>query len=184
MMIGYARVSSAGQNLDAQITALMAAGCTEKLYEEKVSGTKRKGRAGLAEMLEFARKGDTVVVTRLDRLARSLSDLIKIGEELKRKGIALRVIEQPVDTTTPAGRLFFQMLGAFAEFETAIRADRQREGIDAAKARPESPYKGRPPSINSDRVRQLKEAGNGASAIAKELGIARSSVYRLLEEAA
>ncbi|MEM6275627.1 MAG: recombinase family protein [Pseudomonadota bacterium] len=184
-MIGYARVSSAGQSLDVQEAALMAAGVGQPhLYSEKRSGTQRDGRVALAEMLDRGiRKGDTVVVTRLDRLARSTRDLLQIAATLEGKGVHLRVLEQPVDTSTPAGKLFFTILGAFGEFEAAIRAERQREGIDAALAKgKESPFKGRPPSLDRDRVKNLSAAGKGASAIAREMGIARSSVYRLLSD--
>lgn len=183
-MIGYARVSSAGQKLDVQIDALTGAGVPpDHLYKEKVSGTKRKGRDALEEMLARGiRKGDTVVVTRLDRLARSSRDLHNIAHTLEEKGVALKVLEQDIDTSTPAGRLFFTMLGAISEFETEIRKERQREGINAALAMGEdSPFKGRPATIEADQVAKLKEQGLTPSAIAKKLGIHRSSVYRLLK---
>jgi DNA invertase Pin-like site-specific DNA recombinase len=170
--------------LDIQIDALTAAGVTsEHLYLEKVSGRKRDGRAALEDLLcRGIRKGDTVVCTRLDRLARSTRDLLQISETLEAKGVNLKVLEQPIDTSTPTGRLFFTILGAFGEFEASIRAERQREGIDAAKAKgPGSPFKGRPSSIDHARIAKLHLNGMGASSIAKELGIARSSVYRYLE---
>ncbi len=186
-LIGYARVSSAGQKLDLQVDALTCAGVSpEHLYSEKVSGTKRKGREALEDMLSRGiRKGDTVVVTRLDRLARSSRDLHNIAHKLDEKGVGLKVLEQDIDTTTPAGRLFFTMLGAIAEFETEIRKDRQREGIDAAKKLKGTPsyvFKGRPATIDAAQIADMKAQGLTPTAIAKRLGIARSSVYRLLAD--
>lgn len=187
-LIGYARVSSAGQKLDVQVDALTGAGVSpEHLYSEKVSGTKRKGREGLEDMLSRGiRKGDTVVVTRLDRLARSSRDLHNIAHKLDEKGVGLKVLEQDIDTTTPAGRLFFTMLGAIAEFETEIRKDRQREGIDAAKKLKGTDayvFKGRPATIDAAQIADMKAQGLTPTAIAKRLGIARSSVYRVLSSA-
>lgn len=182
-LIGYARVSSKSQSLDIQLTALSGAGVRpDHMYSEKASGTKRDGRAALDDMLSRGiRKGDTVVCTRLDRLARSTRDLLQISATLDDKGVHLKVLEQPIDTSSPAGRLFFTMLGAFGEFEASIRAERQREGIDAALAKgDDSPFQGRPATIDGDMVRQMKLGGMTPSQIAKELGIARSSVYRYL----
>ncbi|MFT6445093.1 MAG: DNA invertase Pin-like site-specific DNA recombinase [Sulfitobacter pontiacus] len=181
--IGYARVSSAGQKLDIQIAALTGAGVHhDHLYTEKASGTKRRGRAALEDMLARGiRKGDTVVVTRLDRLARSSRDLHNIAHILEEKGVGLKVLEQDIDTTTSAGRLFFSMLSAISTFETEIRKDRQREGIDAALAKgDDSPFKGRPATIDAAQVKAMKAEGLTPTAIAQELGIARSSVYRYL----
>ncbi|MEL6596031.1 MAG: recombinase family protein [Pseudomonadota bacterium] len=184
-LIGYARVSSRHQLLDIQETALTGAGVKpEHLYMEKVSGRSRDGRAALDDLLNRGiRRGDTVLVTRLDRLARSTRDLLRIADILEDKGVDLKVLEQPIDTSSPTGRLFFTLLGAFAEFETNIRAERQREGIDAALAKGEdSPFKGRPATIDGDRIKELSEAGMGPSLIARHMGIARSSVYRYLPE--
>lgn len=183
-LIGYARVSSRGQSLDVQEDALLKAGVSpEHMYSEKVSGRSRDGRAALAELLgRGIRKGDTVICTRLDRLARSTRDLLEIAKTLEDKGVHLRVLEQPIDTSTAAGKLFFTILGAFGEFEATIRAERQREGIDAALAKgPNSPFKGRPASIDAARVAGLRAEGQSPTQIARVLGIARSSVYRLLE---
>ena len=127
----------------------------------------------------FIRKGDVLVVTRIDRLARSIADLAAIVRELELKGAALKATEQPIDTASAAGRAFLQMLGVFAEFETSIRKERQLEGIAAAKLK--GAYKGRPPSIKPDAVAALKAEGLGATEIAKRLGIGRASVYRALE---
>jgi DNA invertase Pin-like site-specific DNA recombinase len=128
--------------------------------------------------LDFLRPGDTLVVTRIDRLARSLRDLQNLVHELREKGAYLKATEQPIDTSTAAGKAFLDMLGVFAEFETNLRRERQLEGIAAAKAR--GAYKGRPPSIQRDDVQRLRREGLGATAIARRLGIGRASVYRLL----
>jgi DNA invertase Pin-like site-specific DNA recombinase len=176
-VIGYARVSSSGQDLDIQLAALKAAGC-DVIRSEKVSGSSTTGRVELRNLLDFIRKGDTLVVTRIDRLARSIADLATIVRELQAKGAALKATEQPIDTSTAAGRAFLQMLGVFAEFETAIRKERQMEGITVAKAA--GVYKGRPPSIKPDDVAALKAKGLGATEVAKRFKIGRASVYRLL----
>ena len=133
-LYGYARVSTIDQDLGLQEAALRAAGC-EVIRSEKVTGTTREGRTELATLLDFIRKGDTLVVTRVDRLARSIADLQDVVRALKAKGAALRATEQPIDTSTAAGKAFLDMLGVFAEFETNLRRERQMEGIAAAKAR-------------------------------------------------
>lgn len=183
-LIGYGRVSSRSQNLTIQIDALTGAGVKKpQLYVEKVSGSKREGREQLNAMLERGlRKHDCLVITRLDRLARSTRDLLRISDILDEKGVNLVCLEQSVNTTTPEGRLFFTLLGAFGEFETTIRAARQREGIDAALAKgPDSPFRGRPATIDVDIVKALKADGMGATAISRELRITRQSVYRILK---
>ena len=178
-IIGYARVSTDDQDCSIQEEALIKGGASIIRSEQK-SGTTTVGRTELALVMEFLREGDTLLVTRIDRLARSLSDLEQIVGQLRAKGAHLKATEQPIDTSTPAGRAFLQMLGVFAEFETAIRRERQMEGI--AKAKAKGMYKGRKPSVPVDRVREMKAGGLGASVIAKELGIARSSVYEALKE--
>lgn len=177
MLVGYARVSSVGQSLDVQFDALKAAGC-EKLFAEKESGTTTDNRKALADALEFVREGDSLVVSRIDRLARSVGDLEAIVATIKRKGAFLKAIEQPIDTSSPAGVAFLQMLGVFAQFETAIRRERQMEGI--AKAKADGRYKGRKPSVDVEAVRALKAEGVRPVEIAARLGIARASVYRAL----
>lgn len=177
MLVGYARVSSAGQSLDVQSETLKAAGC-EKLFAEKESGTTTDNRKALADALEFVREGDSLVVSRIDRLARSVGDLEAIVATIKRKGAFLKAIEQPIDTSSPAGVAFLQMLGVFAQFETAIRRERQMEGI--AKAKADGRYKGRKPSVDVGAVRALKAEGVRPVDIATRLGIARASVYRAL----
>jgi len=174
---GYARVSSIDQDLSLQRAALKAAGATI-IRAEKASGTSRKGRSELDTLLEFLRPGDTLIVTRIDRLARSLRDLQNIVHELREKGVHLKATEQPIDTSSAAGKAFLSMLGVFAEFENNLRRERQMEGINAAKAR--GVYKGRKPSIKSDEIRRMRKEGLGATAIAKRLGVGRASVYRVL----
>jgi len=175
-VVGYARVSSAGQSLEVQVEQLEAVPC-DRIFAEKKSGTSTDNRDALKEMMRYVRDGDVLVVTRLDRLARSLTDLSKIIDELGAKGVGFRCLQQgAVDTTKPEGRLMLQLLGSFAEFEAAIRRDRQMEGIEKAKA--EGRYKGRPRSINGEEIRALLSAGLGATAVAKQLGVGRASVYR------
>jgi DNA invertase Pin-like site-specific DNA recombinase len=179
-LYGYARVSTIDQDLTLQEQALRAAGC-RVVRAEKRSGAAREGRDELRLLLDFLRKGDTLVVTRVDRLARSLKDLQDIVHELKGRGVALRCTEQPVDTGTAAGKAFLDMLGVFAEFETSLRRERQLEGIAAAKAK--GVYKGRKPRIDPAEVRRLRDGeGLGPSAIGRRLKIGRASVYRVLDD--
>lgn len=181
-LYGYARVSTTGQDLAIQQEALRAAGC-QVIRSEKKTGTKREGRTELDLLLEFLRDGDTLVVTRIDRLARSMKDLQDIVHDLKGRGVALKATEQPIDTGSAAGKAFLDMLGVFAEFETNLRRERQIEGIAAAKAK--GVYKGRPATINPAEVRRLhREERLGPAAIARRLGVARSSVYRVAPELA
>ena len=181
-IVGYARVSSTGQSLEVQLEKLEAAGC-EEIFAEKRSGTVRTERAELEAALRFVRKGDVLIVTRLDRLARSMNDLSSIVADLMQRGVGFRVLDQAaIDTTTAEGRFMLNVLGAFAEFETEIRKERQRDGINKAKA--VGVYKGRPASIDADAVRSLHAEGLGATAIAKRLDVGRASVYRLLKEPA
>ena len=177
MRYGYARVSTNDQDLTIQIDALKAVGC-ETIRKEKVSGTSIQGRDELNTLLEFLREGDELVVTRVDRLARSIRDLQNIVYDLNKKGVTISATEQPIDTKTSAGKCFLDMLGVFGEFETNLRKERQMEGI--AKAKERGVYKGRKPSVDIQKVKELKQNGLGASAIAKELGIGRASVYRAL----
>lgn len=173
--IGYARVSTTDQSLDIQEAALRSAGC-EVIRAEKRSGTTTEGREELCTVLDFLRPGDVLMVTRIDRLARSIGDLQDIVRAIKAKGAVLKATEQPIDTSTAAGKAFLDMLGVFAEFETNLRRERQLEGV--AKAKAAGVYKGRPASIDGTRVREMKAAGMGAAEIAKALGIGRASVYR------
>src|SRR6516225_3516017 len=165
-LYGYARVSTLDQNLGIQRAALKAAGC-EVIRAEKASGARRDGRTELQVLLDFLRAGDTLVVTRIDRLARSLKDLQNIVHELRAKGVALKATEQPIDTGTAAGKAFLDMLGVFAEFETNLRKERQIEGIQ--KAKQAGVYTGRKATLNEAEIKKLAEEGLGATEIAKRL---------------
>src|SRR6201996_9424713 len=175
--IGYARVSTTDQNLEVQESALRAAGC-DLIRSEKRSGTSTAGREELRTVLDFLRSGDVLMVTRIDRLARSVGDLQDIVRAVKARGASLKATEQPIDTGTAAGKAFLDMLGVFAEFETNLRKERQMEGI--TKAKQAGVYKGRKPSIAVDQVKALQAEGLGATEIAKRLGIGRASVYRVM----
>nr|WP_321461408.1 recombinase family protein [uncultured Cohaesibacter sp.] len=177
MRYGYARVSTIDQNLEVQLAALTP--ITDQVRAEKQTGTSLAKRAELQTLLDFIREGDTLVVTRIDRLARSVADLSTIVQQLQAKGAFLEATEQQIDTSTATGKAFLGMLGVFAEFETNIRRERQLEGI--AKAKADGKYKGRKRSLDIDAIRKLKAEGKGATAIAQELGIGRASVYRLLK---
>ena len=179
MKYGYARVSSVGQDLTIQLQKLNEVGC-DVIREEKVSGTSLKGRKEFETLMEFMREGDELVVTRIDRLARSIRDLQNIVYELKNKGVTLSATEQPIDTRTSAGKAFLDMLGVFSEFETNLRKERQMEGVRKAKER--GVYKGRGRTIDASKIYELKQNGYGATKISKQLGITRQSVYRLLKE--
>lgn len=184
MLIGYARTSTLDQKagLAAQRRDLEAAGC-ERTFEEEVSSVDVVKREKLEEALAFARQGDALVVTKLDRLARSVAHLMQILARLEEKGVALRILDMSLDTTTPNGRMMLTILGSVAQFEREIMLERQREGI--AKAKAEGKYKGRKPTAQAkaDEVRKLAAEGVGKVEIAGRLGIGRASVYRILAEA-
>lgn len=182
MLIGYARVSTVEQlaGLDAQRDALAAAGC-QKLFQERVSSVAERGQ--LEASLEFAREGDTFVVTKLDRLARSTQNLLDIVRRLDAKNVGLRILDfggEPVATKSPQGKLLLTVFAAFAQFEREVMLDRQREGI--AKAKAEGKYKGRKPTALAKRLDAIRLHGEGKNPthIAQELGIGRASVYRIL----
>jgi DNA invertase Pin-like site-specific DNA recombinase len=178
MLVGYARVSSVGQSLEGQVESLHTAGC-KKIYKEKVSGRTAADRPQLQRALDQVRAGDTLIVTRLDRLARSVGDLHHIVDRLAGEQVSFRCLQQGgVDTASSTGKLTLAILGAVAEFENDIRRERQRDGIERAKQ--QGVYRGRPRSIDAAEVRALKDKGLGATAIARELGIGRASVYRAL----
>jgi DNA invertase Pin-like site-specific DNA recombinase len=179
MQVGYTRSSTIDQEAgyQAQMKALKAAGC-DKVFAEQVSSVAE--RKQLEAAIEYAREGDAIVVTKLDRLARSVSHLVAIGERLEAKGVSLKVLDQAIDTSTPTGRLMFNMLGAIAQFERELMLERQREGV--AKARAEGKYKGRAPTARAKtaEVQRLRDQGLGATEIARRLHISRASVYRCL----
>jgi len=174
--IGYARVSTADQNLDAQIAALRASGCT-MIRTETGSGSTLESRPELDTILTFIHPNETLVVTRIDRLARSLRDLQIIVEKIKEKGAHLVTTEQPVDTSSATGKAFFDMLGVFAEFETNLRRERQAEGISAAKLR--GIYKGRSPKIDTQEIQRRLSNGQSPTKIAREMGVSRGTVYKV-----
>ena len=174
---GYARISTTDQDLALQREALARAGCAV-IREETASGGSTTGRGELRTVLDFLRAGDALVVTRVDRLARSVGDLQDVVRELRAKGASLRCTEQPVDTSTPAGKAFLDMLGVFAEFETALRRERQAEGIARARAR--GVYKGRRPAVDPARVRRLHAEGVRPGEIARRLKVGRTTVWRAL----
>ena len=179
MKVAYIRVSSSSQSLELQREAVQKEN-VQKIFEEKVSGTSTQGREKLKEMLEFVREGDSVYITRTDRLARSILDLQLIVKELTEKGVSLVATEQLISTKDATSKCFLDMLGVFAEFETNIRKERQMEGI--AKAKAKGVYKGGKKRIDVAEIRRLKNEGFGATKIARELNIHRDSVYRLLKE--
>ncbi|MGC1271583.1 MAG: recombinase family protein [Croceibacterium sp.] len=178
MLVGYARVSSSSQSLDVQVEALQSADC-EKIFAEKRTGTTTAGRSELADAISFVREGDTLVVTRLDRLARSAGDLHTIVKQLTEKGVAFMCLQQPaMETRSSTGKLLLGVLASIAEFEADIRRERQREGIDRAKAA--GVYKGRKAVVDAAQVRSLRDQGLGGTEIAKKLGVARATIYRAL----
>lgn len=183
MLVGYARTSTVDQQagLEAQIRELNKEGC-DRVFEEHVSSVDLAARQRLDDALDYIRDGDTLVVTRLDRLARSVQHLMSILDHLKTKGASLRVLGLGIDTATPTGKLMLTMLGGIAEFEREIMLERQREGI--AKAKAAGKYKGRKPTARAKAqdVHAMHQDGMGATAIARELGIGRASVYRILAE--
>jgi len=180
-IVGYARVSTTDQSLEIQTEQLGVAG-VEKLFQEKISGVKRD-RPQLTALLEYVREGDTVVVTKLDRIARSTRDLLDIVETLQGKGCAFRVLNINLDTATPTGKLMLTMLGAIATFEREMMLERQAEGI--AKAKAAGRYKGRKPTARCQASAILELAAQGLTkqAIAEKVGVGIASVYRILRAA-
>ncbi|KYK14296.1 MULTISPECIES: recombinase family protein [Streptomyces] len=187
MRIGYGRVSTRDQNPDAQEDALKDAGC-DPVFVDKASG-KLASRPELDKALIAAREGDEFVITKLDRLGRSLKNLIELSEQLDKKGVNLVVLSQGIDTSTPAGRMFFHILGAIAEFERSLIVERTRDGLEAARAR--GRVGGRKQSLKPRQVKlaqemydELGEDGkrkHTVQDIANELGVARTTIYRYLD---
>jgi DNA invertase Pin-like site-specific DNA recombinase len=179
--VGYARVSSAGQSLDVQLDKLKAYGCT-RVFAEKRSGRQADSRPELQACLQFLREGDTLVISKLDRMARSILDLAKIADQLRRKGVALKVLDQAIDTGTSEGMLMFSLLGAFAQFENDIRAERQFDGI--AKAKEKGVAFGRKRALTPDqcaRVKTLRQEENfSVPQLAERFNVGVATIYRAL----
>ena len=178
-LLGYARVSSVGQSLDVQLDKLKHC---DKIYQEKKSGASGK-RPRLEACLEYVREGDTLVVTRLDRLARSTLHLCQIADELKRKQVSLQVLDQNINTSDATGRLLFNMLGAIAQFETEIRAERQMDGIQKAKER--GVHFGRQKTLTEQQIAELqhrRKQGTLIKTLMKDYTISKATVYRYLNE--
>ena len=181
-LVAYLRVSSSGQSLDVQRDKLTKAGCG-RFYEEKRSGANAYNRPKLQECLAYVREGDQLVVTKLDRLARSLLDLAKIADLLKHKKVELRVLDQNIDTSRADGRLLFGMLGAFSEFELALRAERQADGIAKAKSR--GVRFGRKPALTEEQRKRMhvlrEQEAFSAQQLADRFNVGVATVYRVLK---
>ena len=181
-LVGYVRVSSLDQDSTTQTDRVNGAGC-DKVFSEKQSGTTTKGRAQLEECLDYMREGDSLVITKIDRLARSARDLYEIMATLKSKGVELKALDQALDTNTPAGKAMIGMMAIFAEFETDIRRERQIEGIEVAKAR--GVYKGRaatPDKVKSEIMQMVTNTPMTKPAIAKACGVSVATVYKIIKE--
>lgn len=181
MEIGYARTSTTEQvaGFEAQVRDLKAAGC-RKVFSEQTSSVSKRDQ--LEAALDYLRDGDVLVVTKLDRLARSMRDLLNIVDRIEGRGAGMRILAMNLDTTTATGRLLLQMVGSIAEFERAIMLERQREGV--AKAKAEGKYRGRAKTAQakSKEVEAMLRAGDAPTDVARRLGIGRSSVYRIMAD--
>jgi len=178
--IDYARVNAVGQSLEVQLEKLKQC---DKIYQQKRSGARGK-RPRLEACLEYVREEDILVVTRLDRLARSTLHLCQIADELKRKGVALQVLDQNINTADATGRLLFNMLGAIAQFETEIRAERQIDGIN--KARRKGVQFGAQKKLTDEQIKELKKKrteGTLIKTLMQEYKLSKASIYRYLGEA-
>lgn len=180
MIIAYARVSTTDQDPSMQVAAIRKEYPQALIHEEQASATSRDNRPKLEMIIQTIRQGDSLVVWKLDRLARNVLDLLKIVEELEAKGAGLVILDQKIDTGTAAGKCFLQMLGVFAEFETNLRKERQLAGIQKAKS--EGKYKGRPATLDKSQIGEMLANGATHSAIAKKLGISTKSVQRVRRE--
>lgn len=181
MLIGYARVSTDDQNLNLQRDALHQVGCTE-IFEDQLSGAKA-ARPGLQKALHYARAGDTLVVWRLDRLSRSLKDLIEMVAILDAKGIGLKSLQEAIDTSSSSGKLIFHIFGALAEFERNLIRERTQAGLQAARARGRKG--GRPKSLSADKqalaVRLYEEKKHTVDQICQMMGISKPTLYKYIE---
>jgi DNA invertase Pin-like site-specific DNA recombinase len=175
--VGYARVSSLSQSTDIQKEALTKAGC-DPVRTEKKSGSTTEGRTELATILDFLQSGDVLCVHKLDRLGRNTRDVLNLVHELDERGCSLQVLEPAIDTSGPMGKVMLTVLGMVSEMELGFIKERQRAGIEKAKAA--GVYKGRPMSLDYDKIKQLMAEGMGATAIARELGCSRGAIYKAL----
>ena len=184
MLVGYARVSTHDQNLDLQQDALKSAGC-EKLFVDQISGSKRN-RPGLERALEMLREGDTLAVWRLDRLARSLKDLIELVGDLESRGVALRSLQEAIDTSSPGGKLIFHVFGALAEFERNLIRERTKAGLNAARARGRKG--GRPKSLDAEKrqtaVKLYHEGNHSVQEICRLVGVSKPTLYSYIRQSA
>jgi DNA invertase Pin-like site-specific DNA recombinase len=176
--IGYARVSTIDQDLDSQLAKLKAEGC-EVIRSEKVSGATREGRTELATILDFLRPGDELVVTRLDRLGRDTRDVLNLIYECEQKGAFVTVLDPHVSTRGEMGHIVLTVLGMVAQMERRFIKERQRDGIEKAKAR--GTYQGGKRRLNRDKILSLHMQGKGPAAIARIIGCSRMQIYRILE---
>lgn len=176
--IGYARVSTLDQDLEGQVARLTAEGCT-LIRSEKASGGSREGRTELATVIEFLRTGDELLVARLDRLGRDTRDVLNIIHEVEQRGAFVTILDPHVSTQGPMGHVMLTVLGMVAQMERRFIRERQREGIERAKAA--GTYVGGKRRLDRDRIRTLHAQGTGPAAIAREIGCSRMQVYRVLQ---
>lgn len=182
-LLGYARVSTTSQVLDRQIDALTSAGVpAERIYTDKISGAK-DDRPGMTDLLDYLRAGDTVVVSSLDRLGRSLSGILRVVETLKDRGVTLRSLKESIDTSTDVGVMLLGIFGTLAEYERKLINERAADAREAAKAR--GKQTGRPRAMKPDQValaRRMKDSGESMSTICDALKVSRATLYRMLAE--
>lgn len=178
MLVGYARVSTSDQKLDLQLDALDKAGC-EKTFSDTISGAKAE-RPGLAEALDYVRKGDVLVVWRLDRFGRSLKDLVTRIDELQERGVGFRSLTEGIDTTSSAGRLVLHVFGALAEFERELIRERTQAGLESARARGRKG--GRPPAMDQKKLalasKMMKDPTISVAEVCDAVGVGKSTLYR------
>ena len=175
---GYARCSSLSQSTDIQVAALKEAGC-EVVRAEKKSGSTIEGRTELAGLMDFMRDGDVLCIHKLDRLGRNTRDVLNLVHELDERGCSLQVLEPAIDTGGPMGKVMLTVLGMVSEMELGFIKERQRAGIEKAKAA--GKYKGRPASLDHDKIKTMRAEGMGATAITRELGCTRGTIYKVLK---
>ncbi|HDR9024793.1 TPA: recombinase family protein [Burkholderia vietnamiensis] len=184
MRIGYARVSTIDQNLELQRDALARAGCVQ-VYEEKASGKSKDGRHELANMMRALRKGDTLIVWRLDRLGRSLVDLVQLVDELAARGVAFESLSEKIDTSTAQGRMFFGFIATMAQYQRDVISENTRAGLNAARARGRNG--GRPPALDDGAIKEIrvlmKSPDISMTSIAKRYGVSKPTLYNSLKRA-